>query len=158
MDRWDTLEKQLHQSCPALDLRREEPLFRHTSFRVGGPAALMALPASREEAAAAVRIAAELGVTPVYLGNGSNLLVSDEGYDGFLIKTFGGLNDISVDGAAMTADSGVLLSRLAAAALEAGLTGVCPRHPRYAGGRSHHERRRLWRRDGAGARLGHLSG
>ena len=124
MDRWDTLEKQLHQSCPALDLRREEPLFRHTSFRVGGPAALMALPASREEAAAAVRIAAELGVIPVYLGNGSNLLVSDEGYDGFLIKTFGGLNDISVDGAAMTADSGVLLSRLAAAALEAGLTGL----------------------------------
>ena len=124
MDRWDALEKQLHQSCPTLELRREEPLFRHTSFRVGGPAALMALPVTRAEAAEAVRAAAELGVTPVYLGNGSNLLVSDEGYDGFLIKTFGGLNTISVDGTAVTADSGVLLSRLAAAALEAGLSGL----------------------------------
>ena len=124
MDRWDALEKQLHQSCPTLELRREEPLFRHTSFRVGGPAALMALPATRAEAAEAVRAAAELGVTPVYLGNGSNLLVSDEGYDGFLIKTFGGLNTISVDGTVVMADSGVLLSRLAVAALEAGLSGL----------------------------------
>lgn len=124
MDRWDALEKQLHRSCPALELRREEPLFRHTSFRVGGPAALMALPTTREEAEKAVRAAAELGVTPVYLGNGSNLLVSDEGYDGFLIKTFGGLNDISVHGNTITADSGVLLSQLAAAALEAELTGL----------------------------------
>lgn len=124
MDRWDALETKLHQSCPALELRRGEPLSRHTTFHVGGPAALMALPKSRAEAAAAVAAAAGLGMVPVCLGNGSNLLVSDAGYDGFFVKTAGGLDGISARGTALAADSGVSLSRLAAAALEAGLTGL----------------------------------
>lgn len=124
MDRWDTLEKQLHQSCPMLEVRRGEPLSQHTSFRVGGPAALMALPKNRAEAVAAVESAAELGIVPVCLGNGSNLLVSDDGYDGFFIKTAGGLNGISAQGTVLKADSGVPLSRLAIAALETGLTGL----------------------------------
>ena len=89
---WDELEHLLKEACPGLELRREEPMSQHTSFRVGGPAALMAFPKSEEEAICAVRTAvrADRGIKPFYLGNGSDLLVADQGYDGFILKIQGG--------------------------------------------------------------------
>ena len=83
MDRFSALATELKRTLPGLELREEEPMRGHTTFRVGGPARLMALPGSRKEAAAAVRAAAEKGIAPFFLGNGSNLLVSDAGYEGF---------------------------------------------------------------------------
>lgn len=124
MDVFSTLKGRLEDACPGLELRQAEPMARHTSFRIGGPVALMALPKRPEEAAAAVRQAYELGITPFYMGNGSNLLVSDEGFEGFVIKAFDGLNELRVEGTAIEAGSGVLLSRLANAALAHGLTGL----------------------------------
>ena len=124
MDVFSTLQERLALACPGLEVRREEPMARHTSFRVGGPAALMALPRGPEEAAAAVRTARALGVTPFYMGNGSNLLVADEGWRGFVLKAFDGLGEIRVEGTGLEAGSGVLLSRLANAALAQGLTGL----------------------------------
>ena len=123
MEHWDELEQALKAACPDLELRREEPMDRHTSFRIGGPAALMALPKSETQAAAAVQTAAGLGVKPFYMGNGSDLLVSDAGYNGFVVKSCGGLTDLNADGTAITAGAGVLLSRIASFALERGLTG-----------------------------------
>ena len=96
---------------------------RHTSFRIGGPAALMALPATREEAVLCVRTAAELGVEPFFMGNGSNLLVADRGVDRFIVKT-ANLRRCEVEGNSITADSGVTLARLAVFAREQGLTGL----------------------------------
>ena len=61
MDQMKMLREELARCCPALELREQEPMSRHTSFHIGGPAALMALPKSREEAACAVRTAAGLG-------------------------------------------------------------------------------------------------
>jgi UDP-N-acetylmuramate dehydrogenase len=124
MDRISALKHKLTRSCPELLLLEQEPMSRHTTFRVGGPVALMAQPRSAQQAAAAVRAAAEEGITPFILGNGSNLLVPDEGVDAFVIKTVGGLCDVSVEGDVITADSGVLLSRLAAVARDHGLTGL----------------------------------
>ena len=89
MEKWDVLEQELRGACSALELRRNEPMSRHTSFRVGGPAALMALPQGRGEAKTILRVAAEVGVKPFFLGNGSNLLVADEGYPGFVVKLSG---------------------------------------------------------------------
>lgn len=59
---------------------------RHTSFHIGGPAALMALPKSREEAACAVRTAAGLGIAPFFMGNGSNLLAPTREWTAFLLN------------------------------------------------------------------------
>lgn len=124
MDKFSALTKDLNRAAPALELREREPMRGHTSFRVGGPVRLMALPRSEGEAEAAVRAAAALGITPFFMGNGTNLLVSDSGWEGFVIKTFDGLDGLRAEGEALIAGSGVLLSRLANFALERGLTGL----------------------------------
>ena len=80
MDRFERLASALRR-IPGLEVRENEPMKRHTTFRIGGPARLMALPRSRKEAAAAVRAATEAGIAPFFLGNGSNLLVADHGYE-----------------------------------------------------------------------------
>ena len=124
MDRFDSLRGELARRCPALELRAGEPMSRHTSFRIGGPAALMALPKTKEEAAAVLRTAYELEVVPFFLGNGSNLLVPDEGYEGFVIKLAGELNQVRETERLLAAGGAVTLARLAAAALERGRTGL----------------------------------
>lgn len=124
MERLDALKAKLTQISPTLELLEREPMSRHTTFRVGGPVSLMALPRSAQQAVEAVRAAAEEGITPVFLGNGSNLLVPDAGIDAFVIKTVNGLCDVSADGTCITAESGILLSRLAVFARDWGLTGL----------------------------------
>lgn len=123
MDRFDILIQKLNEAVPGLELREHEPMSRHTSFRIGGPARLMALPASRKEAVAAVRAARELGLAPFFLGNGSDLLVSDQGFDGFVLKTTG-LDQTRVVHRRLRAESGIHLARLAMAAWGRGLTGL----------------------------------
>ena len=71
-----------------------------------------------------MRTAAEEGISPVFLGNGSNLLVPDKGIDAFVIKTVAGLTDMTAEGTCITAESGVLLSRLAVFARDCGLSGL----------------------------------
>ena len=121
---FEQLHSALSAACPELDLRKNEPMSRHTSFRVGGPAALMALPKTVEEAQACIKTAVSLGVEPFFLGNGSNLLVPDEGVQRFLIKPVPGLNQIVRDGNTITAGSGVTLARLAMFARDNDLTGL----------------------------------
>ena len=123
MERLDTLAQTLRERLPGLELRENEPMSRHTTFRIGGPARLMALPQDRKEAAAVVRAAAEVGVKPFYLGNGSNLLVSDRGYEGFVVKSSGLAQTREVN-RRLRAESGIPLARLAMAALGRGLTGL----------------------------------
>lgn len=120
---FELLKEQLNTLCPQLDVRVNEPLERHTSFHIGGPAALMALPATREEAELCVRTASKLGIEPFFMGNGSNLLAADEGVARFIIKS-SNLRRCEVRGTAVAADSGVTLARLAVFAREQGLTGL----------------------------------
>ena len=82
------------------------------------------MPATEEETAAVLQTAYELGVQPFFLGNGSNLLVSDAGYRGLVVKLSGELDACRRDGNCLTLGGGMLLSRAAAAALEYGLTGL----------------------------------
>lgn len=123
MDRFHMLTEELNRRVPRLELREHEPMSRHTTFRIGGPARLMALPTSRKEAMDAVRAARELDISPFFLGNGSDLLVSDRGYDGFIIKTTG-LDQTRVVNRRLRAESGIPLARLAMAAWGQGLTGL----------------------------------
>ncbi len=123
MDIFSAVRTVLERECPELELRTEEPMARHTTFRVGGPARLMAFPKDKKEIKAAVRAADEMGVVPFFLGNGSNLLVADKGVEAFVIKT-GGLHQTREVNRRLRAECGIPLSRLAMAALGRGLTGL----------------------------------
>ncbi len=123
-EKFTQLAAALAAACPDLEVRMNEPMSRHISFRLGGPAALMALPKTQEEAVIAVRTAAQLDIEPFFLGNGSNLLIPDEGIERYLIKSVPGLNECRVDGTTVTAGSGITLARLAVIAREHGLTGL----------------------------------
>lgn len=123
MDQMTALIQELNRRAPQLELREHEPMSRHTTFRIGGPARLMALPASRKEAVAAVKAARELGLSPFFLGNGSDLLVSEQGFEGFIIKTTG-LDQTRVVNRRLQAESGIPMARLAMAAWGLGLTGL----------------------------------
>ena len=125
MEQYAALAQELRVACPGLEMREYETMEAHTSFHIGGPVRLMALPRSEEEAVAAVRTAFSLGVEPFFLGNGSNLLVADAGAEAFVIKSFDGLGSMTQTGEReLTAGSGVLLSRLANFARDQGLTGL----------------------------------
>lgn len=124
MDEILALARELKEDCPSLELRAEEPMSGHTTFRIGGPARLMAIPQTEKEAVAAILAAQAHGISPFFLGNGSDLLVSDRGYDGFIVKAVGGLERLEVRGSEVIAGGGVLLSRLAAYAMEQGLSGL----------------------------------
>lgn len=121
---WNALYDRLTSRVPGLELRRDEPMSRHTSFKVGGPVPIMALPKSVSEAKAVVKTARELEITPFFLGNGSNLLVDDRGTDRFVVKLADGFGQLQEVNRQLTAESGVLLSRLSNAALGRGLTGL----------------------------------
>jgi UDP-N-acetylmuramate dehydrogenase len=135
MERLEELKKRLAERCPALELRVNEPMSKHTTFRIGGPAALMALPGTMEEVRTVFKTAAELGIEPFFLGNGSNLLVADGGYPGFVVKLAGEFEEICFHPAPkggmplLTAGGAVLLSKLSQTALHWGLTGL-----EFAGG------------------------
>ena len=123
MKDFEALRERLAVLCPQLELRTQEPMSRHTTFRVGGPCALMALPKSEDEAIAAVTAAHELGISPFFLGNGSNLLVPDQGVERFLIKTTG-LDWVERQGNVLSAGGGITLARLARFAQGEGLSGL----------------------------------
>ena len=129
MDRFEWLQQELTRRCPGLEVRANEPMSRHTSFRIGGPARLMALPRTAAEAKAAVLAAREANILPFFLGNGSNLLVPDEGVERFLIQPAGRysadpLNRVWEENGQLCAGGGVSLAVLANAAQGRALTGL----------------------------------
>lgn len=106
-----------------MEVRINEPMKWHTSFRAGGEAAWFAVPETVQELKA-VLSACKKADTPWYVvGNGSNLLVSDKGYPGVIIST-AKFDKLEVEGTTVTAGAGVLLSKAARAAYKEGLTGL----------------------------------
>ena len=124
MTKLERLALRLGRELPCLELRRNEPMSRHTTFRVGGPAALMALPASEEELLHAAQAALEADVEPLCVGNGSNLLADDAGVDAFVLKTVPKVSRVAEKGNALTAGAGLTLAQLAVEAANRGLTGL----------------------------------
>ena len=124
MDRFDQLYNNLSKCCPGLELLKNEPMARHTTFRIGGPVLLMARPATEEQVVESVKLARENEVPLVVLGNGSNLLVADEGVQAFVVDMTG-LNRLERTGEReITAGAGVTLARLASFAAGEGLAGL----------------------------------
>jgi UDP-N-acetylmuramate dehydrogenase len=117
--------REIKELFPGLALLENEPMARHCSFRIGGPVPALALPSSVPETADLCRVLQERGVTPLIMGNGTNLLVTDEPLSRFVIRLGEGVSAIERRGGTeLFAESGALLSRLAAAAAAAGLSGL----------------------------------
>lgn len=101
----------------------DEPMSRHTTFRVGGPADFFVTPKAKEEVRDVIRICKEAGMPYYIIGNGSNLLVSDAGYRGVIVQIYKEMNEVKVEGDLVRAQAGALLSGIAAKALGAELSG-----------------------------------
>ena len=124
MERFEQLAAALRQSCPALELREHEPMARHTTFRIGGPVRLMALPRSEGEVLACLREAERAQVRLVVLGNGSNLLAADGEIPCCAVRRTG-LDALERTGERESwAGAGVSLARLASFAAQEGLAGL----------------------------------
>lgn len=104
-------------------VRFGELMKKHTSWRIGGPADIYVEPASRGELQLAVSYAHELSIPLTVIGAGTNILVSDEGIRGIVIKIGSGLDWISVNENIIFAEAGAKLSRVASVARDAGLGG-----------------------------------
>ena len=101
----------------------DEPMKRHTTFRIGGPADYFLLPSSEEELSGILKICKNEELPYFILGNGSNLLVSDAGYRGVIVQIYKEMNEVKVEGDLVKAQAGALLSGIAAKALGAELSG-----------------------------------
>lgn len=99
------------------------PLAKYTSFRIGGAARLAVFPVSCDEAAAAFDILREENVRTVVLGNGTNVLVADEGFDGAAV-ILSGMKSCTVKGEYIIAEAGASITRVSAAAARHSLTGL----------------------------------
>jgi UDP-N-acetylmuramate dehydrogenase len=104
-------------------LKINEPMKAHTSFKVGGPADLLLIPESREQLLAILKILEGVSLPVFIIGNGSNLIVRDKGFRGIMIKTTG-LKKVEVVEETLIAEPGISLKELADVALSAGLTGL----------------------------------
>ncbi len=124
MNTFEKLYNLLQREIPDLELRCNELMSAHTTFKVGGPAALMALPATEDQLVSAVKIARSEGVEPLMVGLGSNLLVDDRGLDCFVIKTAPQMNTCKVSGTMIEAWAGAPLAQVANIAAEHSLTGL----------------------------------
>lgn len=103
-----------------------EPMSAHTTFRIGGEADLFVTPFSEESLTELVGFCRRMRLPFLLIGNGSNLLVSDEGYRGVVIQAGRNLNQIEVHGTDIYAQAGAMLSSIAQAALKHSLTGMEP--------------------------------
>lgn len=106
------------------DILQEEPMSKHTTFRIGGQADFFVTPRSMEEVSRIVLFCKENNVPYYIIGNGSNLLVGDKGYRGIIIQIGKQFNQIDIDGTVIVAKAGVMLSRLAMEAANHGLSGL----------------------------------
>ena len=119
-----SLAKDLRRAFPGLALRENEPMKAHCSFRIGGPAEVFAEPACEAELCALWRYLNELGAPVTVIGNGTNLLVRDEGIRGAVVHLGERFSAIDRCDGGLRACAGVTLARLATAAKEQGLAGL----------------------------------
>ena len=115
--------KKLEKIVKVEQILVEEPMSRHITFRVGGPADVLVQP-STSQVAGIIALCKEEQMPYTIIGNGSNLLVSDQGISGVVIELSGQASDICIEGCRVFAQAGAMLSKVAAMAAKAGLTGM----------------------------------
>ena len=120
----DEIRKKINSILTEDEILREEPMYKHTSFRIGGPAELFLMP-KRDELPGLLKLLLVENAPFLVLGNGSNVLVSDDGIPGIVISALN-MKEIYVDQdkAIIEADAGVSLQRMATEAAMNSLTGM----------------------------------
>jgi UDP-N-acetylmuramate dehydrogenase len=114
---------QINAIIPKENILGDEPMSRHTTFRTGGPADYFIRISSKDELSKLITVLKKENIDFFVTGNGSNLLVSDNGYHGVIIS-MSGLDTLQVDGNRILAGAGVLNSKVAQEALKHSLTGM----------------------------------
>lgn len=122
---YPAIVSRLSAALPALEIRENEPMSEHCSFKIGGPARLMLLPSSAEEAASALAILRSSGAQVLIVGSCTNLLIPDEGYPGAVVRMSKPASSMELlDAARIRAQAGATLNALAVFAARHGLTGL----------------------------------
>ena len=122
---FDLLVSRLREAVPELMILENEPMSKHTSFRIGGPVRALVQPQSAGEVAAVCRLLRAAGVKPLILGNGTNLLVTDEPLNRVAVQFGERMSAILPEGeTGLRAECGVTLARLAGEAQRLGLAGL----------------------------------
>lgn len=106
------------------EVKEFEPLSKHTTIKIGGPAELFVIPSTIDMAQAAIKLAKEANVKWRTIGRGSNLLVADNGIDGLVLKLGSGLDDIVINGELVSVGAGYSLVSLATNLSRQGLSGL----------------------------------
>ena len=106
------------------DIKLNESMSKHTSFKVGGPADVFITPHTDEQIIDCIKVLRAEKEKYFIMGNGTNLLVSDKGYRGCVIQLYQNYNDISVFGSNITAKAGALVVRIANEACRNNLSGL----------------------------------
>ena len=119
----ENFERQLFSIIDKEKVLMNEPMKKHTTFRIGGPADYFAVPTQMEEVKSIVALCEENGMPYYVVGNGSNLLVSDEGFRGVVIQIYKAMNQVKVEGCTIVAQAGASLAQIAMVALEEELAG-----------------------------------
>lgn len=119
----ENFEKQLFTIIDKEKIFLNEPMKTHTTFRIGGPADYFIVPTEVAEVKALVLLCEETGMPYYVIGNGSNLLVADQGFRGVMIQIYKAMNQIRTEGNRIIAQAGASLAQIAMVALENELTG-----------------------------------
>lgn len=106
------------------NVKISEPMSKHTTFRIGGCADIFVTPENDEQILKSVEIAKNNNIDYYIVGNGSNLLVRDNGFRGVIIQIYKSYSNIEVNGNVITAQAGALLSSVAKTAFSNSLTGM----------------------------------
>ena len=114
----------LSRILPEDRILKNEPMSRHTTFRVGGCAACLITPVSEEEVIRCIGYLRKADIPFFLMGNGSNLLVSDKGYDGVILQIGPKLEQIEVVGDRITVSAGTAMVKVSRVAAEHSLTGL----------------------------------
>ena len=109
---------------PTDDILMNEPMSSHTTFRVGGEASMLVRISSPDQLLKLIPYLNDIGEPYYVIGNGSNILVGDKGYNGVILEIGSGMSDIRVEGNRIIAGAGALLSSIARVALENDLSGL----------------------------------
>ena len=118
-------QKKLVTLLPEIHLAMEEPMAKHTSFRIGGPVEVMAFPKSADELAKLLKASALLHITPAIMGAGTNILAPDEGIRGLVICLKACMDGMEqVDSNHIRVAAGVSMTRAAVFAANLGLSGL----------------------------------
>ena len=119
------LQAKIRQHLPDLEVRFWEPMSKHTSFRIGGPAEVMAFPKNTDELKDLLHVSRMLDCTPAILGAGTNILAPDDGLKGIVICLKDGLDGLELlDNNRICVGAGVSMARAAVFAANNGLGGL----------------------------------